>query len=199
MVVGGGVKRKGFAEIRLPSGEIVHAELHWYEATGIGKREMKDQSAHLERRNTWQKRQNVYLSVSITPATRYPSSAVRFYVALPDTEAERTGYLRIIDESGEIICILPNASSPQNCLFRPVALSCTSLTLGPSDHGVAMFDEPRRGVDDWDKTASFVGAETPRRSTSSLAGIFRRLRGAKIVYTLCRCSTSGMKISAKQI
>jgi len=34
-------KRKGIAEIRLPSGEIVRAELHWYEATGIGKREMK--------------------------------------------------------------------------------------------------------------------------------------------------------------
>jgi hypothetical protein len=29
------------AEFRLPSGEIVQAELHWYEATGIGKREMK--------------------------------------------------------------------------------------------------------------------------------------------------------------
>jgi hypothetical protein len=34
-------KRKGFAEIRLASGEIVRAELHWYEATGIGRREMK--------------------------------------------------------------------------------------------------------------------------------------------------------------
>jgi hypothetical protein len=34
-------KRKGFAEIRLVSGEIVRAELHWYEATGIGKRELK--------------------------------------------------------------------------------------------------------------------------------------------------------------
>ena len=34
-------KRKGFAEIRLLSGEIVRAELHWYEATGIGRREMK--------------------------------------------------------------------------------------------------------------------------------------------------------------
>jgi hypothetical protein len=34
-------KRKGFAEIRLPSGEIVWAELHWYEATGIGRREIK--------------------------------------------------------------------------------------------------------------------------------------------------------------
>jgi hypothetical protein len=34
-------KRKGFAEIRLKDGEIVQAELHWYEATGIGRREYK--------------------------------------------------------------------------------------------------------------------------------------------------------------
>ena len=34
-------KRKGIAEIELPSGEIVAAELHWYEATGIGRRELK--------------------------------------------------------------------------------------------------------------------------------------------------------------
>jgi hypothetical protein len=34
-------KRRGFAEIRLPSGDIVRAELPWYEATGIGRREMK--------------------------------------------------------------------------------------------------------------------------------------------------------------
>ena len=35
-------KRKGFAQIRiLPSGETFQAELHWYEAHGIGKVEMK--------------------------------------------------------------------------------------------------------------------------------------------------------------
>jgi hypothetical protein len=34
-------KRKGHAEVRLGSGEIVRAEVHWYEATGIGKREFK--------------------------------------------------------------------------------------------------------------------------------------------------------------
>lgn len=34
-------KRKGIAEIRLGSGEIATAELHWYEASGIGKREFK--------------------------------------------------------------------------------------------------------------------------------------------------------------
>jgi hypothetical protein len=34
-------KRKGIAEIELRSGEIVSAELHWYEASGIGRREFK--------------------------------------------------------------------------------------------------------------------------------------------------------------
>jgi hypothetical protein len=34
-------KRRGFATVRLPDGEIREAELHWYEATGIGKVEFK--------------------------------------------------------------------------------------------------------------------------------------------------------------
>jgi hypothetical protein len=34
-------KRKGNAEVRLGSGEICRAEVHWYEATGIGMREFK--------------------------------------------------------------------------------------------------------------------------------------------------------------
>jgi len=34
-------KRKGHAEVRLHGGEIARAEVHWYEATGIGRREFK--------------------------------------------------------------------------------------------------------------------------------------------------------------
>lgn len=34
-------KKKGLANVRLPSGRIVYAEVHWYEAHGIGKREHK--------------------------------------------------------------------------------------------------------------------------------------------------------------
>jgi len=34
-------KRKGFAEVRLRGGAVVTAELHWYEAGNIGKREFK--------------------------------------------------------------------------------------------------------------------------------------------------------------
>ena len=34
-------KRKGIAQVRLRSGRIRLAELHWYEAHGIGRKEMK--------------------------------------------------------------------------------------------------------------------------------------------------------------
>lgn len=34
-------KRKGVAQIRLADGTVCKAELHWYEAHGIGQKEMK--------------------------------------------------------------------------------------------------------------------------------------------------------------
>lgn len=34
-------KRKGVAMVRLADGAVKQAELHWYEATGIGRRELK--------------------------------------------------------------------------------------------------------------------------------------------------------------
>lgn len=34
-------KLKGVALVRLPNGRVSWAELHWYEADGIGRREMK--------------------------------------------------------------------------------------------------------------------------------------------------------------
>ena len=34
-------KRKGIAKVRLEDGTICLAEIHWYEATGIGKKELK--------------------------------------------------------------------------------------------------------------------------------------------------------------
>jgi hypothetical protein len=33
--------RKGIAKVRLPNGIIRTAEVHWYEASGIGKKELK--------------------------------------------------------------------------------------------------------------------------------------------------------------
>ena len=34
-------KLKGIAKVRLESGKICRAEIHWYEAHGIGKKNMK--------------------------------------------------------------------------------------------------------------------------------------------------------------
>ena len=34
-------KRKGIAKVKLADGSTHTAEIHWYEATGIGKREFK--------------------------------------------------------------------------------------------------------------------------------------------------------------
>lgn len=34
-------KRKGTATVRLADGTVLEAELHWYEATGIGRKEVR--------------------------------------------------------------------------------------------------------------------------------------------------------------
>ena len=34
-------KRKGVARVRLPDGSVVSAEVHWYEAHGVGRKEFK--------------------------------------------------------------------------------------------------------------------------------------------------------------
>jgi hypothetical protein len=34
-------KRKGIAKVRLPDGTVQPAEIHWYEAHGIGRKEFK--------------------------------------------------------------------------------------------------------------------------------------------------------------
>lgn len=34
-------KRKGIAKVRLGDGSVHFAEIHWYEATGIGRKECK--------------------------------------------------------------------------------------------------------------------------------------------------------------
>ncbi|MEP7309961.1 MAG: hypothetical protein ABJA98_31010 [Acidobacteriota bacterium] len=69
---------KGVARIRIRDGRVRLAELHWYEAHGIGKKEFKRKRflmASLERH--------------------------KIYVVLPDKNAEKDGDLRVVDESGE--------------------------------------------------------------------------------------------------
>lgn len=37
-------KLKGIADVRLPNGRVRRVELHWYEAHGIGRKDMKNQA-----------------------------------------------------------------------------------------------------------------------------------------------------------
>jgi len=34
-------KRRGFAKVKFEDGTVAEAEIHWYEASGIGKQEFK--------------------------------------------------------------------------------------------------------------------------------------------------------------
>jgi Domain of unknown function (DUF4288) len=54
------------------------------------------------------------------------------------------------------------------------------LTIGSSDRRGRVFGEPRREVDDLDKSASFVAGATPRRSTSSLGVMPRATTKSKV-------------------
>jgi len=91
-------KRKGIAQVRLANGSIHMAEVHWYEAAGIGRKEFKIK--HL----MWvmAKGQGKRLVVCVGN-DGYSASLERrkIYLALRDAEAEKHGMLRVVDESGE--------------------------------------------------------------------------------------------------
>jgi hypothetical protein len=86
-----------------------------------------------------------------------------------------------IGASGELNCgdVSRRAGVPGCCVQlvcfgdlhgRPSSSSECALTIGSSDRWGCVFGGAKEGVDDRDKSASFVGGATPRRSTSSLEG-----------------------------
>lgn len=92
-------KRKGVALVRLTDGTLRRAEIHWYEATGIGRSEIQDQA---------------FFGLGDMAASRkqcavcvrnqgYEGSLERrkIYEVLPDPEAVKLKLLRVVDESGE--------------------------------------------------------------------------------------------------
>src|SRR5882762_1799791 len=93
-------KMKGSALIRLTNGRVRLAELHWYEAHGIGKKEFKRKNTSIR------SRKSVATSRRFVVCVRndgYEASLERneIYAVLPDELAERDGDLRVVDESGE--------------------------------------------------------------------------------------------------
>jgi hypothetical protein len=94
-------KLKGVAEVRLKSGRIRLAWLHWHEAHGIGRREMK-------RKRFWidvmkrQKSMALKFAACIDHGD-YPAPLElhKIYCMLPDEDAAADGDVRLIGESGE--------------------------------------------------------------------------------------------------
>ena len=72
------------------------AEVHWYEATGIGRREYK-----IKYFLDWAMKKSKF--VICIDNSDYPASLEtrKIYEAIPDTEAALIGQIRVIDESGE--------------------------------------------------------------------------------------------------
>ena len=92
---------KGIARVRLAAGRIRLAELHWYEAHGIGKKEMK-RKKYLEQAMKKPEQSSSEFVVCINNA-EYPASLElhKIYRMVPDADAAADGDIRIIDESGE--------------------------------------------------------------------------------------------------
>jgi hypothetical protein len=67
---------------------------------------------------------------------------LKIYVALPDAKAERAGYLRIIDESGDDYVFPRQRFVPTYCYAarRPPR----RLTIGSSDRWTIISVEPKR-------------------------------------------------------
>jgi hypothetical protein len=90
---------KGIANIRLKNGRIRHAEVHWYEAHGIGKKEFKRRGISTRLRKPVASRK---FAVCVeNNGCEASLERNKIYVVLPDKDAESQGDLRVVDESGE--------------------------------------------------------------------------------------------------
>jgi hypothetical protein len=112
-------KRKGRATVRLPDGTVSEAEVHWYEASAIGRRELKIKhwwseakpppfartggaGARHTRTMARRLRPKKWFVVCVRNTGYRASLEVRkIYQTLSDPEGEAHGLLRVIDESGE--------------------------------------------------------------------------------------------------
>ena len=84
-------KRKGIATIRLANGSIRLAELHWYEATGIGRKEFKIKELSL---NIGPMGKSISKQLVVcVDNDGYPASLEKrkLYVMIEDPAAEQTG------------------------------------------------------------------------------------------------------------
>ena len=99
-VAGGFVGRIGIATIQLRNGSVRKAEIHWYEAHGIGRKEYK-RKRYLDKLMKTTKTKSHF--VVCVDNSEYPASLElhKIYRLIPDRQARADGDMRVIDESGE--------------------------------------------------------------------------------------------------
>ena len=95
-------KRKGNAQVRLEDGSVYRAEVHWYEAHGIG-RVGRDEDQAVPGRLAMPQTEPTGLFLLCVRNEGYPASLEvrKVYQALPDPVAASRGFVRVFDESGE--------------------------------------------------------------------------------------------------
>ena len=90
-------KMKGIARARiLRTGNIREAEIHWYEAHGVGKRDFNQEAIEMNDKR--------YLDAVVCIANEGNEASLqlwKIYKTLRDNDAQAEGFLRVIDESGD--------------------------------------------------------------------------------------------------
>jgi hypothetical protein len=90
-------KLKGRALVEVPGGRVAQAEVHWYEAHGIGRVDMKIGASRL----TMARRKGRFLLCIRRGSYKFSLQPRKIYRSLEDPRAEADGLVRVIDESGE--------------------------------------------------------------------------------------------------
>lgn len=95
-------KKKGVATITLEDGTIHQAELHWYEASGLGRKEVKIKYL-LDQEGSMKAQQTHTMFVICVNNTEYTAALElrKIYQVIPDETAATHGLVRVIDESGK--------------------------------------------------------------------------------------------------
>jgi hypothetical protein len=90
-------QEEGKATVRMADGTLIQAEVHWYEAHGVGSKESRSSVS-----STDMKEREHQLVVCVRNDENPASLELRkIYELIPDPKAMKLNLVRIIDESGE--------------------------------------------------------------------------------------------------
>jgi hypothetical protein len=82
--------------VKLPGGRVSEAELHWYEAHGLGRFEMR-----IKVLLRYYDEVKDFVVVCVDASGDSAVELLKVYIGIDDPDAEAEGLLRVIDESGE--------------------------------------------------------------------------------------------------